>query len=46
MSERPPHNPYRTETDCQRAITVRLAILAAPLAGAVAALALQRWLGW
>ena len=46
MSERPPHNPYRTEADRQRAITVRLVILAMVLAGALAELALQQWLGW
>ncbi len=44
MSERDPHNPYRSQTERQRAKTVRLVILLAALAGVVFGLALAPYL--
>ena len=46
MTERDSHNPYPTEAHRQRAITVRLVVLAAALAGVVLSLLTKDWLGW
>ena len=45
MAERPEHNPYGSERTRQRAITKRLVIAIAILAGVVLALLLRRYLG-